>query len=137
MKSGERHKILVVDDEREACSILQEFFRRFGYQVITATEGGTALNLVRQEQPQLVLLDIKMSGMSGIEVLKLLREEQPACRVVIVTAVKDDAVWNEAKQYGANGYLTKPFNLEELSALVKEQLEAFDRGSSSKRVRYT
>ncbi len=111
-------KILVVDDEVEICSVLRQFFQREGYEVMTSTDGDDALALAMQERPHVIMLDIKMPGISGIEVLRLLREQHHPAKIIMLSAVKDDGVIKDALQLGADGYLTKPFHLEHVAQLV-------------------
>lgn len=112
-------KILIVDDEAEICSVLRLFFQKQGYQVVTCTDGDGAIGLVSQERPQLVILDMKMPGISGVEVLRILREKRSAAKVIMLSAVKDDGVIQETLRLGADAYLTKPFRLDHMAQLVE------------------
>ncbi len=111
-----RGKILVVDDEVELCALLNEFLTEKGYRVRTATSGKEALVKVRQETPDAVLLDVRMPDMSGLEVLRAIRAMGTAVFVVMVTALEDETTRQEARQLGADGYVTKPFHLGDLEA---------------------
>ena len=115
-------KILIVDDEAEICSVLRLFFQKQGYQVVTCTDGDGAIALAAQERPHLIILDMKMPGISGVEVLRLLRENHNAAKIIILSAVKDDNVIQETLRLGANGYLTKPFRLEHVAQLMQSVL---------------
>ncbi len=94
-----------------------------GYSAITASDGSQALGLVAERNPGLVLLDIKMPGKSGTEVLQELRTNHPDTTVIMVTAVADMDVAINAMREGAFDYLTKPFNMNELLISVKRALE--------------
>ena len=111
-------KILVVDDEVEICSILRQFFQKLGYDVVTTSDGGSAIALATQEKPHIIVLDVKMPGTSGVEVLRLLREGRHPAKIIMLSAVKDDDVIKEALRLGADGYLTKPFHLEHVAQLL-------------------
>ena len=115
-------KLLVVDDELAVCDILKHFFAKQGYQVFMATGGQEALDIVAREPPDLMLLDIKMPMMSGIDVLKQLRERGERVKVVMVSAVHDDAVIEEAQRLGALDYVVKPFHLDYLEQVVLRKL---------------
>ena len=115
-------KILIVDDEAEICSVLRLFFQKQGYQVVTCTDGDGAIALAAQERPHLIILDMKMPGISGVEVLRLLRENHNAAKIIILSAVKDDNVIQETLRLGADGYLTKPFRLEHVAQLMQSVL---------------
>ena len=113
-------KMLVVDDEIDVCDFVKHFFEERNFQVYTALNGSDALRIVRKDKPQLVLLDMKMKGMDGIETLKKIRDVDKNVKVVMVTAVTDQEKMDEATSLGASKYITKPLVLEELEATVME-----------------
>jgi DNA-binding NtrC family response regulator len=113
-------KILVVDDEAELCELLEEFFSLEGFEVITAQSGEKALALFEAERPAAVVLDIKMPGLSGMEVLRRIKEADPPAIVIMVSAFGDVATIQEALQRGAYRYLEKPVDLEQLKDTVLE-----------------
>lgn len=115
--------ILVVDDEKEICTILSDNLSREGYRVFVAYEGKTALELVRKERPDLVLLDIKMPKMSGIEVLRRIKKIKKETVVIMMTAYGTLETARKAMKLGAYDYITKPFDLFSLKSVVKEVLE--------------
>jgi len=119
-------KILVVDDEHLIRWSLEQNLKKQGYEVVTAGNGEDALRLAREEQPDLVLLDIQLPGISGIEVLDKIKEFDEDIIVIMVTAHGglDTAV--NAMRLGAYDYVNKPFNLDELSIIVKKALETSD-----------
>ena len=121
-----RNKLLVVDDEHLIRWSLEQNLKKQGYEVVTAGSGEDALRLVREEQPDLVLLDIQLPGISGIDVLEKIKEHDEDIIVVMVTANSglENAV--NAMRLGAYDYISKPFNLDELSIVVKKALEASD-----------
>lgn len=107
-------KVLVVDDEPEAVELLVEFLSSKGYEVLTATSGEEALRRVREDRPHLVLLDIRMPKMSGLEVLKRIREIDAEMGVIMVTAVNEEDVGRQALELGAFDYIVKPLDLKYL-----------------------
>jgi DNA-binding response OmpR family regulator len=115
-------RIIVVDDEFEIRNMLTEFLTGEGYQVIQASNGEEALELVEKEEPQLILLDVKMPGIDGIEVCRRLKEEDKTrfIPIIMVTAFADRDV--EAFIEGADDFVTKPFSLVELSFRVGSML---------------
>ena len=117
------HKLLVVDDEQDICDFVQNFFRERGFQVFTALNGDEALSIAKRENPELVLLDIKMQGMDGIAVLKHLKETNKNLKVIMVTALEDQDKMNEACRLGACDYITKPLVLDHLEQAVEKQLK--------------
>jgi len=115
-------KILVVDDEWELRNLLAEFLTGEGYDVIQASNGEEALELAEKEEPQVILLDVKMPGIDGIEVCRRLKEEDKTrfIPIIMVTALEDRDV--DAFVEGADDFVTKPFSLVELSFRVKSML---------------
>ena len=111
-------KILVVDDEIEICDFVKNFFRERDFEVFTAYNGKEALSLIEAQKPDIILLDVKMPVMDGMQVLKELKMRDIKTRVVMVTAVEDIEKVEEARRYGAADYVTKPLSLEQLEECV-------------------
>ena len=120
---GELGKVLVVDDEETVRNLLQRMLEEAGYNVVTAANGQEALEKVSQLKIELVLLDIKMPGMSGIEVLRQLTTNWPETCVVMATAVADAETAVEAMKLGAYDYITKPFNRDDVVLKVRRAME--------------
>lgn len=120
-------KMLVVDDEIEICDFLKTFFEERSYKVFTAMTGEAAIRLVDQESPAIVLLDIKMPGLDGIEVLRRIKTFHPEVKVIMVTAIETRDKIDEATRLGADNYITKPLSLEYLETDVKDKLESLAR----------
>jgi DNA-binding NtrC family response regulator len=119
-------KILVVDDEHLIRWSLEQSLRKQGYDVQTAPSGEEALRLIQEDSPDLVLLDIQLPGMDGLEVLSRAKELDEELIVIMVTAlgVLETAV--KAMRMGAYDYINKPFNLDELAIIVRKALETRD-----------
>jgi DNA-binding response OmpR family regulator len=107
-------RVLVVDDEPEIVSLLQEFLTLKGYTVSTAADGPDALRMVKAERPHVVLLDIRLPTMNGLEVLRQLRTIDREVGVIMVTGVHLEETGRAALQLGARDYLTKPIDLQYL-----------------------
>jgi len=112
-----------VDDERLVRQSLEKEFARQGYSVLSADNGKEALSLVEEETPDLVLLDLKLPDMDGIEVLKHLRKRDQNLTVLIITAYGSIDTAIQAMRLGAYDYVTKPFDLEAISLSVRKALE--------------
>ena len=113
-------KILVVDDEDDVRLFLQDFLQERDLQVDTAASGSEALAKIEKESPEIILLDIMMPGMDGIECLKAIKQKYPRTTVIMITALKDEARIAKAKELGAYNYIIKPFSLGYLeSELLK------------------
>ena len=107
-------RVLVVDDEPDAVELLQEFRTAKGYEVITASNGEEALRKVKEDRPHLILLDVRMPKLNGLEVLKQVREIDHEVGVIMVTAVNEEETGRQALKLGAFDYLTKPLDLKYL-----------------------
>ncbi|UCE19755.1 MAG: response regulator [Gemmatimonadota bacterium] len=115
-------RILVVDDEQETRELLSEFLNLRGYEVLTASDGFEALTTFKSERPHIVLLDTKMPGLDGVEVLRRIRALDKEVGVIMVTGVKDEKVGEYALKLGANDCLTKPIDLDDLEKSVYAKL---------------
>jgi excisionase family DNA binding protein len=117
MKLGHDKTVLVVDDEE----IIRDFFIRTltGYKVLTASSGEEALNIIRKDRPDLVLLDIKMPGIDGIETLRKIKEIDRSIVVVMLSAFSTLETNITAARLGAYTSIAKPFDLEEMKSIIK------------------
>ncbi|HLD56040.1 MAG TPA: response regulator [Candidatus Omnitrophota bacterium] len=117
-------KLLIVDDEAEICDFLKSFFEERNYEVKIASSGQAALQVVEQFKPQVVLLDIKMPGIDGIQTLGTLKKKFPRIKVIMVTALETRDKIEECLRLGADNYITKPLSLEYLENDVREKIES-------------
>jgi len=115
--------ILLIDDEEQLCRVLQRALRRDGYDVLTATGGRQGLDLLAEKNPSLMILDLKMPEMDGLEVLKRARKLQPKLPVIMLTAHGTMEAAIEAMKLGAIDFLTKPFDLQELKLVIGQALK--------------
>ena len=106
-------RMLIVDDEPDICECLKEFFATRGFSVSAAFSGEEALDRLSEGGADVILLDILLPGLSGIEVLKHAKALNPEARVVMVTALDQDDLRTQAIHYGAAAYITKPFNFSD------------------------
>lgn len=116
-------KLLIVDDEIDVREFAKNFFKKRGIDVLTAAGGATALEIMEKEKPDLVLLDIRMEEMTGIEVLKKLKSQNAKVKIIMVSGVEDEETVKEAKTLGVLGYIHKPLILEELEKIVLKELK--------------
>ena len=125
-------RILVVDDDESVVHLMQEYFVRAGYRVDFAQHGGDALTLVQHDPPDVVLLDITMPGMNGVEVLQRIVALHAALPVIIVTARSDQALAQQTRALGAFELVTKPFEFSHLAHVVTAALTRSegDRGGA-------
>ena len=104
-------RVLVVDDDPATVELLQEFLQGKGYEVRTAGDGAEALRKVKEERPHLILLDIQMPKMDGLEVLRRLRKIDKEVGVIMITGVNEEAIGRQAMELGAFDYIVKPLDL--------------------------
>ncbi len=116
-------KILVVDDEQSMRDFLAIMLKKEGHEVVTAENGASALKAVQSEIFDLVISDVKMSGMDGIDVLKTTKEISPETVVIMITAFATAETAIEAMKLGAYDYVIKPFKVDELKLIINNSLE--------------
>lgn len=111
-------QILYVDDEQNLRHLVKEQLSAEGYAVETADDGDTAIDMIKKHEYDVVLLDIRMPRVSGLDVLKYIRAQKLHSRVLMLTAVDDLSVVLEAVKIGANDYLTKPYEVNTLLSSI-------------------
>ena len=112
----DKKKILIVDDEPDILKLTSLRLKKLGYDVLTAVDGKEALDAIRSETPDLVLLDLLLPIMDGAEVCKRVKNDKKLRHIPIIlfTAHSDTMTAEKAKSFGADGYIVKPFDPEEL-----------------------
>ncbi len=118
----ERKKVLIVDDQNGIRILLTEVFGSEGYQTCQASNGKMALEIVKNDTPDLVLLDMKIPGMDGLEILKRIKKIDPNVKVIMMTAYGELDMIKEATESGVLRHFTKPFDIDELRAAVNAEL---------------
>ncbi|MFC7558459.1 response regulator [Paenibacillus farraposensis] len=117
-----KEKVLIVDDQNGIRILLMEVFGSEGYETFQAANGKIALEIVEKEPPDLVLLDMKIPGMDGLEILKHLKAMHPDIKVIMMTAYGELDMIKEATELGALMHFTKPFDIDEMRIAVNKQL---------------
>lgn len=112
-------KLLIVDDEVDALTGMELYFSAKGHEVLTARGGYEALALVKACKPQVMLLDLKMKGLSGFEIMEQVRQLQPDLATIVVTGMSQDDLEEECRRRGAVKVLHKPIKLEDLEATLQ------------------
>lgn len=123
-------KILVVDDEPSITNLVSAYLKPEGYEVFIASDGNAGLKAIRAFKPDLVILDVMLPGMDGIELLSRLRRESDVY-VIMLTARTEETDKIVGLSVGADDYVTKPFSPRELVARVKAALRRIEAGSGS------
>lgn len=115
-------KILIVDDQFGIRILLNEVLQKEGYETFQAANGIQALEIADEHKPDLVLLDMKIPGMDGIEILKRMKQKNSDIRVIIMTAYGELDMIQEAKNLGALTHFAKPFDIDDIRQTVKEYI---------------
>jgi signal transduction histidine kinase/FixJ family two-component response regulator len=116
-------RVLVVDDERDIRDGSERILSRIGFQLYTASRGDEAFNVFEKQRPAIVLLDLKMPGMDGMEVLKLIQEDDPSVLVIVITGYATVETAIEAMKKGAYDFIPKPFEPDQLRIVVNRAAE--------------
>lgn len=120
-----KKKLLIVDDQFGIRVLLNEVFEKDGYETLQASNGKQALKLVTEEHPDLILLDMKIPGMDGLEILREIKKmDNVTSDVIMMTAYGELEMINEAMQLGALTHFAKPFDIDEVREEVKNYLAA-------------
>ncbi len=115
-------KLLIVEDEREVCEGLAKFFRHRGYEVYETDNEEEAVGLYDTHQPEFVFLDIRLRNSSGIDALRRMRKINQEPRIIMVTAMEEENFIREARELGADDYITKPFTVKQLEQFLSQKL---------------
>lgn len=113
-------KLLIVDDEVDALAGMELYFSSKGHEVLTARGGYEALALVKACKPQVMLLDLKMKGLSGFEIMEKVREIQPGLTTIVVTGMSEENLESRCRELGAFKVIHKPVRVEDLGEILKE-----------------
>jgi DNA-binding NtrC family response regulator len=117
-----KNRILVVDDEEALRIVLSAELEGEGYQVSNAADGQEAINILKKQEFDLILLDIKMPNVDGFEVLKYVKERLPKTKVIMLTGFADLKNAIESKKLGAEDFISKPYDLVDLLTTVERVL---------------
>ena len=123
MATDSNISVLIIDDEADMCEMLSNVLNQEGYTTYTAHDGNTGLEIFNKELPNVVILDLRMPGMSGMDVLKQIKHTGSETPVIIITAYGEIQSAVEAIKHGAYNYFNKPFDNEEVVLTVKRAIE--------------
>lgn len=124
MRKGRRDSVLIVDDDPGTLRLLERSLARVDrYRVLSAASGNEGLEMFRREEPDVVLLDVRLPDVSGLEVCGIMKQECPAASVILITAFGSELIAVEAMRRNADDYLSKPLNLPETAAIVAENFQ--------------
>ncbi len=117
------HKVLIVDDQFGIRVLLTEVLQKDGYEMFQAANGKEALDIQAMEDISIVLLDMKIPGMDGVEILKQLKQRQPSIKVIMMTAYGELKMVNEALENGAISYMAKPFDISDVRQAIRKKFD--------------
>jgi len=115
-------KILVVDNDKDMCWLIASILREEGYSVDNAYDGESAFLKINQHNYEILVLDYKLSGLSGLSILEKARQINPSNETIMISAFGNESVRAKAKELGAYAFLDKPFNIDRLKKTVKKAL---------------
>jgi len=124
LTSQKQRRILVVDDEDDLRTLLSHVLATHGYEITSASDGEEAIAILRKNTFDVALLDIQMPNMNGIQVLKFINENCPSTRAIMLTGYADLKHAMEAKEYGAEDFIGKPYKLEDILNTIERALNA-------------
>lgn len=122
-------KILIVEDEPSISEAVEAYIKRAGYDTLTAFDGQEALKLWQEQQPDLIVLDLMLPKLNGVDVCKIIRAENSQVPIIMLTAKSSDADIVNGLDSGANDYMSKPFSMRVLLARIRAQLRQGDLNS--------
>jgi two-component system phosphate regulon response regulator PhoB len=129
-RKNQRYSLLLVDDDPEILTLLQAQFKDEPFDVFTAPEGASALGLIRNQKPDLIVLDVRMPGLSGLEICRFLKADKNTREIpiIILSARSDEIDRVLGLEFGADDYVTKPFNSQELILRIHNVLRRVYKG---------
>lgn len=111
-------KILVVDNEKDVCDFVVGFFKERHFEAFSAMRGYDALEIIREKHPDIILLEMKIEDMSGVEILKRIKNIDSHAKLIVVSYINNPEIIENIKRLGVEAYLTKPVSLSELMETV-------------------
>ena len=121
-------KILIIDDERPIRETLEMFLQEKGYEVLTSEDGEGGLEAIKRQRPEIVILDIRLPGMDGLEVLRRIREAGRDTHVIMITAYHDAETAKQAMKLGAYECIRKPLDADEFEVAIEKTVRSLFDG---------
>jgi len=120
-------KALIIDDEQSTLFMFNLFLNAYGYEVITAENAAAGIDLFKKERPSIVFTDIKMPGMDGLDVLKMLKSIDPAVQVIVMTGHGDQDLMKQAMALNATAFINKPIDRKALEQVLKKAVDSLSQ----------
>lgn len=116
-------KALIVDDNQDTCEVISDFLKEDNHRPTVVFDGRIALERIKREPYDIMILDYNLCGISGLTVLKKTHKLRPSLRTIMISACPDESIKARAKELGAYAFLDKPFNIDGLARVVKKALK--------------
>ncbi len=120
----DKKRILVIEDDEEMRSLLRDFFEEEGFETDSVSNGSEAFRMLVREIFDIVITDIRMPGLTGLDIIPGVRKLQPETFIIVITAFGSEEVYRKAMERGANSYLEKPLRFMKLKEMVHELLSS-------------
>ncbi|TKJ42323.1 hypothetical protein CEE37_01185 [candidate division LCP-89 bacterium B3_LCP] len=118
-----KSRVLIVDDEEEICELLSGFLESQEYETFQATTGADAITLLKEARPHILLLDIRMPEMNGVEILRKIRSIDNEICIIMITGYHDVEIAQETLKLGASDFITKPIDLDYLATSIETKVK--------------
>jgi DNA-binding response OmpR family regulator len=125
-------RVLIIEDDEETRSLLKDFFAEEGFEAYSASNGYEAFGILTKRIFDLVITDIRMPGLTGLDILPRIKKIQPEVAIIVITAFGTEEVRRKALERGANAYLEKPLHFQELRGLIHNSSWQKRKGSEGK-----
>jgi DNA-binding NtrC family response regulator len=120
-------RILIIEDDKEMRSLLEDILDEEGFETESVSNGSDGLQELTKEPFDLVITDIRMPGLTGLDILPIIKKLQPHASVIVITAFGNEEVYRRSFEKGAAGYLEKPIHMDKLKTLVHEMVSPKER----------
>ncbi len=122
--SQKQGRVMVIEDDQEMRLLLEDFIQEEGYEVRSTDNGSEAFRILAKDEFDLIITDVRMPGLSGLDILPGIRKLQPHSAIIVITAFGSEEVYTRAIERGADGYLEKPISLEQLRIMIKNVISS-------------
>ena len=122
MMENDKKRILIIEDDEEMRSLLEDFFEEDGFEIDSVSNGSEAFRKIARESFNLIITDIRMPGLTGLDILPGIRKLQPEVSIIVITAFGSEEVHRKALDRGATAYLEKPILFNKLRTLIHEMI---------------
>ncbi|MBC7230854.1 MAG: response regulator [Actinobacteria bacterium] len=128
MNKSPEAKLLIVDDNEGVRHLVARWLERAGFEVREAGDGEEAVEMIRRDTPDIVLADIRMPKLDGIELARIVKSEHPGVKIILMTAYSSPQTIAQARREGVDDYLEKPFTKDQVERIAREALAASREG---------